>query len=128
MIGKFEVYKTAIAASVAVFTILGVYFYVQYLKMDIADLKSQLKDSEIAVANYKLENTRYKDAVALQNRKVEQMRKRENDAISKLREWKSKPAEVRYKTIYKTREVKSNECADIKNVISSVRYIDYDSL
>ncbi|MCI4436701.1 MAG: hypothetical protein JHC33_07845, partial [Ignisphaera sp.] len=52
-----------------------------------------------------------------------------NNSIAELNKWKAKPAAIKYITIPASiREIKSNDCNDTKDAITSVRNIDYSLL
>jgi len=121
-------YKNMIIATVIVMLIIGLYFYIHGLKSQIDSLRSDLKDSQIELANSKLESTRYKSALDIQNKAVEALKSNMKVQMAKLDKWKTQPPKIKYKTITKIKEVKSNECKDIKTQLDAVRHIDYNSL
>jgi len=125
----YEKIVNAIAIS-AVIAIIGAmsYFYVHSLKSEIARLKQEAKEYQVEVANYKLESIRNKSFVKSQNRKIEKWKRKSNLAEIKLEKWKNQKPEVKYKYISKIREVKSNDCKDIKNTLNAVRDINISEL
>jgi hypothetical protein len=128
MFAQLNVYKNLIVGGVIIALLLGLYFYVHSLKVQITDLRSTLKDSYIELANEKLQSARYKAALDAQNKEIEDARFNESLAKSELEKWKALPPKIKYKTITKIREVKSNDCEQIKAVIDDVRHIDFSSL
>ena len=128
MWAQIGLYKNMIIAAVIAAVVFGIYLYINSLNNDIDDLKKSLMQNQVKLANAKLESTRYKAALDSQNKDIEMLRAHTALAEAKLKKFKSKPPDVRYKVIYKTREVKSNECSDIKSVIDGVRAIDFSSL
>ena len=128
MFARLNAYKNLIVGVVIIVLIVGLYFYTHSLKVQIRELRSDLKDSYVELANSKLESSRYKSALDAQSREVELLSVDKQKADKKLAEWKAKPAEIRYNVIYKIRKVKSNECKQIKAVINSIRSINYTDL
>ncbi|MFK5937736.1 MAG: hypothetical protein QM497_04975 [Sulfurimonas sp.] len=128
MFAQLNVYKNLITGGIIIALLLGLYFYVHTLKTQITTLQSNLKDSYIEVANYKLGNERLKNSLTMQNKEVEKAKVNVSIANNKLAKWKALPTKVKYKTITKIREVKSNDCKDIKNTIDSIRNLDFNKL
>jgi len=128
MFAQLNMYKNLIVGGIVVALIVGLYFYVHSLKVQISGLRSDLKDSYVELANSKLEATRYKSALDAQSGKIEALKVNKDKADKKLAEWKAKPAEIRYNTIYKIRKVRSNDCKQIKATINSIRNIKYSDL
>jgi len=128
LLGWLSVYKNMIAVGVVVALIGGLYFYVHGLKVQIAGLRSDLKDSQLDVANSRLEVVRFKRMTDKQSDMIKAMEVDRVAKIAELSEWKSKKPEVRYKVITKIREVKSDECSDVENVLDAVRTVQYGDL
>ena len=128
MFTLFEQYKNLIVSGVTLLLLIGLYFYIHTLKTQIQDLKNQLTQNQVELANYKLESERYKNAIDIQNNKINELKISKDNALDKLNKWKALPDKIKYRTITKIREVKSNDCKDIKNTINAVRNIDYNSL
>jgi len=128
MFAQLNIYKNMIIGGVIIILIAGLYFYIHTLKSKIQDLENSLKDNQIELANSKLQSERYKNALDSQNKEIEALKLNEKLSLAKLKKWKSLPPKIKYKTITKIREVKSNECKDIKNQLDAVRHIDYNSL
>lgn len=128
MLAQLNVYKNLAIGGVVLLLALSAYFYVHDLQEQILTLNSSLKDSYIEVANEKLQSSRYKSSLDSQNKGIELSKVSQAEARDKLRKWRAKPPEVRYITITKIREVKSDECEDIRKVINSVKLIDFNSL
>lgn len=128
MFAQFTIYKNMIMAGIAGVLLVSLYFYIHGLHQDIEALKKSLLTNQVKLANSKLQSTRYKAALDSQNKEIEGLKAQRTLAESKLKKWKSKPPDVKYKVIYKVREVKSDDCKDIKNVIDTVRHFDYNSL
>jgi len=128
MLSQIGLYKNMIIAAVIAAVVFGIYLYINSLNNDIDDLKKSLMQNQVKLANTKLESTRYKAALDSQNKEIEQLRAYTTLAEAKLKKWRNRPPDIKYKVIYKTREVKSDECSDIKSVIDGVRAIDFSSL
>ena len=128
MFTLFEQYKNLIVSGVTLLLLIGLYFYIHTLKTQIQDLRSQLTQNQVELANYRLQSERYKNAIDIQNRQVNELKVSKDNALDKLSKWKALPPKIKYRTITKIREVKSNDCKDIKNTINAIRNIDYNSL
>ena len=124
----FEQYKNIIVGGVTLLLVIGLYFYIHTLKIQIQDLRSQLTQNQIELANYRLESERYKNAIDIQNKQIEKLKVSKNNALVKLNKWKLLPPKIKYRTITKIREVKSNDCKDIKRVLDSIKLIDPNKL
>jgi len=117
-----------IVGGVVVALLFGLYFYVHSMKVQISGLRNDLKDSYVELVNSKLKATRYKSALDAQSSNTETLKVNKQKVDRKLAEWKAKPAEIRYNTIYKIRKVKSNGCKQIKATINNIRHIKYNDL
>ena len=135
MFEQLKVYRGI--ASIAIIGILAIsfYFYIAGFKSEISNLKHDksklqktLEDSYLELANEKLQSTRYKSALDNQNAHIKALELNETLANAKLRKWKEQKPEVRYRTITKIREVKSDDCKKIKSVIDDIRHTDISSL
>lgn len=128
MFSLFNAYRTMIVSTVTIMLIIGLYFYIHSLKSQISDLQSSLKDSQVEIANYKLESSRLRNVLAQQSEKIEALKSDKQNALKTLAKWKELPPKVKYKTITKIREVKSDECEDIKNQLDAIKRINFSSL
>ena len=128
MFTLFEQYKNLIVSGVTLLLLIGLYFYIHTLKTQIQDLKNQLTQNQVELANYKLESERYKNAIDIQNNKINELKVSKDNALAKLNKWKALPPKIKYRTITKIREVKSNDCKDIKRVLDSIKLIDPNKL
>ena len=128
MFPQVVMYKNVILAVIVIGLLLGLYYYISQLKNDIIELKMTIKDINIELANEKLQSTRYKSALDSQNEYIDQLKA--NDALlrAKLVKWKNKPAVVRYEAIHKTKEVKSDDCKEIKTRLDFVKQLDFSEL
>ncbi len=128
MFAQFNLYKKAMLAVIAVGLVFGLYFYISGLRSDITELKMTIKDINIELANEKLQSTRYKSALDSQNEHIKQLSANDTLLRAKLIKWKNKPAIVKYETIYKIKEVKSDGCKEIKNRLDFVKQLDFSKL
>ena len=69
----------------------------------------------------KANNATAKAIIEKQNLLVELNKADYENNLKEYQNWKDKPPEVKYKEVIKYKEVKSNECEDIKAVINSIR-------
>lgn len=128
MFAQISAYKNLIIGGIIVFAIIGLYAYVHSLKADIDKLKLQISKKNTEIANRKLEVERYRNSVSIQNKKIEALEMNKESADKKLAAWKSEPKEIKYKVIYKTKEVKSDECKAIKERLDYVKHLDLNEL
>lgn len=98
------------------------------LNEEVETLTTKLNNERTSNAILEVQSASCLDSINRQNLKVEAISIDRDDAINKLEQWKSKPPKVRYEVIYKTKEVKSDKCEDIKSAINSIRSIDFSSL
>lgn len=87
------------------------------------NLTNQLNDTNNLLALSEANNINLKSSINEQNQAIEKNKIDYETKIKEFEEWKNKPVEVKYK--YITREVKSNECKDIKESIDRVRSINF---
>lgn len=128
MFAQINAYKNLIISGIIVFAIIGLYAYVHSLKTDIEDLRMQVSKKNVEIANRKLEVERYRSSLVHQNEKIEKLELDNKAADDKLTKWKNQPENIKYKVIYKTKEVKSNDCKDIKKRIDYVRHLNANEL
>ena len=128
MFAQLQIYKNLILGVAVAAAIAGLYFYISGLKSDIKDLKITVLETQNKLVNEKRQSSLYKTTLEKQSKQIEQLEAHTKIAKAKLKKWKSKPPDIKYKVIYKTREIKSNDCKDIKSTIDSIRSIDFSSL
>ena len=128
MFAQLQIYKNLILGVAVAAAIAGLYFYISGLKSDIKDLKITVLETQNKLVNEKRQSSLYKTTLEKQSKQIEQLEAHTKLAKAKLKKWKSKPPDIKYKVIYKTREIKSNDCKDIKSTIDSIRSIDFSSL
>ena len=118
-------YKSLLIGALVIFSTL---FYIYNLKSQINTLQLQVKDCYVDIANYKLSNERLKNSLNIRNSEVEDAKLNEEVADKKLKDWLAKPQKVKYKVITKIREIKSDDCKDIKQQLKAVRDFNISSL
>ena len=128
MFSQLLINKNIAFAIIASLIVAAVYLYIEALKDDIQNYQKEETALRGEIAYKTLEKERLENALEKQNREVELLRHSESIALSKLKKWQKKPPDIRYKTITKIREVKSDECKEIKDTIDAVRSIDYSLL
>ena len=128
MFGMFNAYKNMFLGGIVLVLVVGLYFYIHSLKSQISDLQSSLKDNQIELANSKLEANRLKTVLDQQNKKIKLLKIDTAKKTKVLIKWKELPPKIKYKTIIKIREVKSDECKDIKKQLDIIRHINFNSL
>jgi hypothetical protein len=98
------------------------------LNKRIDKLELQYSKCQIKYANEQRQSDLLRNALKNQSDKIEALRVANRNAHKLLDDWKNQSPVIKYKTITKIREVKSNECKDIKNTIDAIRKIDPDTL
>lgn len=87
------------------------------------NLTNQLNDRNNLLALAESNNINLKSSINEQNQAIEKNKTDYEAKLKEFEEWKNKPVEVKYQ--YITKEVKSNECKDIKDSINRVRGINF---
>lgn len=78
-------------------------------------LLEELNKANEQIVLLKSNNVSLKSSIEDQNKKIEANKNDYEEKIKQYEQWKNQPVEVKYK--YITKEVKSNECEDIKKSI-----------
>ncbi len=104
---------------IAVFLIGGAYTY--FIKSELEKVQASYLDQGKELAIEKANSITAKATIESQNNAIESQKVEYSEKLQELEDWKNKPSEVKYKEVIKYKEVKSNECEDIKNVINSIR-------
>ena len=84
------------------------------------------KDIQVLNVELVLTNTAkeaLKNEIEVQNKAVEANKNEYEIKLAEYQKWKDKPAEIKYKTVIK--EVKSDECIDIKNALDELSTIKF---
>lgn len=118
-----------ITASLLVLSIFTFqYIKIQKQETQISDLRTEIAYDKLTIEKLQSSNKEFKKTVANQNEAVSKIAIDLDEARRILDEWKAKKPEVRYEVIYKIREVKSNDCNITKDVLNSVRNLDFKRL
>jgi len=120
--------KYVIFAALIAFALLYGYVKVKKLNEHVNSLKVEMIKKDRDFAYLKLENERLLNSTNEQNKEIELLKLNEKLNLEKLKKWKKQKPEIRYKTITKFREVKSDECETLKSTIDAVKHIDFTSL
>lgn len=123
-----QIYAIITASLIALSIFTFQYIKIQKQNTIISDLRTEIAYDKLTIEKLQSSNKEFKKTVANQNEAVSKIAIDLDEARRSLDEWKRKPPEVRYEVIYKIREVKSNECEDIKSVIGGVRSLDFNEL
>ena len=95
-------------------------------EIKISNLKSDLLKTENKLLEATINNSKCKDSLSNQNSLIVSQK---IDYNTKLKAFREMPPKIRYEVIYKTtKEVKSNECEDIKSSLDDIRSLDLDKL
>lgn len=108
-----------IAFLVALLLSVGIYSRILLSQNKILTTDLITKNSLLEVE--KTKNINLNASIKNQNEKIENNQIDLDTKLKELEEWKNKPAEIKYKEIIKFKEIKSNECSDIKNIIDIIR-------
>jgi hypothetical protein len=117
-----------IAGGIVATLVVVLWVYVHNLKSLIDSLEDKISQMKTTMIYKKLEKERLENTIVSQNKSIELLRASDDEARAKLAKWKQLPPKVRYKVVYRDKEVKSNDCKDIKNVIDAVRDFDISRL
>ena len=100
---------------------LGLMLKLQSNKIEELGQTIQSLSAELVVAN--ANKATLEAAIKSQNVVIELNRNDYEAKVAKYEEWQAKPAEVKYKTIVK--EIKSDDCIDIKNALDELSTIKF---
>lgn len=110
-ISKFYNIIIVILATLLIAFSIDIYF----LKLNRESLIKELNDKNSKIVLLESNNISLKASIEVQNKKIEANKNDYDSKIKQYEKWKNQPAEIKYK--YITKEVKSNECEDIKKSI-----------
>ncbi|HKM19360.1 MAG TPA: hypothetical protein VJY14_04775 [Aliarcobacter sp.] len=124
MLDIFNGYKGFIIIGLVIF-IFTIGFFLRSVYLNLQDEIENLENEKL-ILNSKLliektNNITAKAIIDKQNKEIESKKVDYEKNIKDFEEWKNQPPETRYKEVIKYKEVKSNECEDIKNIINSIR-------
>ena len=100
---------------------LGFMLKLQSNKIEELGQTIQSLSTELVVAN--ANKATLEAAIKSQNTVIELNRNDYEAKVAEYEEWQAKPAEIKYKTIVK--EIKSDECVDIKNALDELSTIKF---
>lgn len=100
---------------------LGFMLKLQSNKIEELGQTVQSLSAELVVAN--ANKAALEAAIKSQNTVIELNRNDYEAKVAEYAEWQAKPAEIKYKTIVK--EIKSDECVDIKNALDELSTIKF---
>lgn len=86
-----------------------------FLNIDKKNITNNLNEANKKIVLLESNNISLKASIEDQNKKIEANKNNYDLKIKQYEQWKNQPAEVKYK--YITKEVRSNECEDIKKSI-----------
>ena len=108
-----------IVAVAVIFLISGAYNH--FIKSELEKVQAEYSEQSKELAIEKANNTVIKATIESQNKAIDSQKVELAEKLQELEDWKNQPPEIKYKEVIKYREVKSNECEDIKAVINSMR-------
>ena len=112
--------------------VVAIIFLSSYGYGKIEGLKEQVVVLQSKLHKAKLLSKQYEIVITRQNMAVKNISADYNRTMKELEEWKTKPPEIRYNTIYKyiPRKVVESEdsCENTKNYLDAVRSIDINKL
>lgn len=124
MLDIFNGYKGFIIIGLVIF-IFTIGFFLRSVYLNLQDEIENLENEKL-ILNSKLliektNNITAKAIIDKQNKEIESKKVDYEKNIKDFEEWKNKPQEIKYKEVIKYKEIKSNECEDIKDIINSIR-------
>ena len=124
--GWMTIYKDKVqllVVGIVVTLVLGLGFMLKLQSNKIEELSQTIQSlsAELVVAN--ANKATLEAAIKSQNTVIELNRNDYEAKVAEYEEWQAKPAEIKYKTIVK--EIKSDECVDIKNALDELSTIKF---
>lgn len=123
-----QIYAIITASLIALSIFTFQYIKIQKQEAKISDLNTEIAYDKLTIEKLQSSNKEFKKTVANQNEAVSKIAIDLDEARRSLDDWKAKKPEIRYEVIYKIREQKSNDCNTTKNVLDSIRNLDYSRL
>lgn len=114
-----KVYLIISIVLITIIVFLGTYS--KFLKNENKKLTTNINDLHLKMSIKEFEKTELKNSIKNQNIEIEKVSINLDEKMKELEEWRNKPPDIKYKEVIKIKEIKSNECADIKTVINSFR-------
>lgn len=124
--GIFTVYKDKLillGVGIVITLVIGLGFMLKLQSNKIEELSQTIQSlsAELVVAN--ANKATLEASIKSQNAVIELNRNDYEAKVAEYEEWQAKPAEIKYKTIVK--EIKSDECVDIKNALDELSTIKF---
>ena len=124
--GLMTMYKDKLillGVGIVITLVLGLGFMLKLQSNKIEELSQTIQSlsAELVVAN--ANKATLEAAIKSQNVVIELNRNDYEAKVTEYEEWQAKPAEIKYKTIVK--EIKSDECVDIKNALDELSTIKF---
>ena len=124
--GWMTLYKDKIlllVGGIVITLVIGLGFMLKLQSNKIEELSQTIQSlsAELVVAN--ANKATLEAAIKSQNAVIELNRNDYEAKVAEYEEWQAKPAEIKYKTIVK--EIKSDECIDIKNALDELSTIKF---
>ena len=112
-----------LGVGIVIALVIGLGFMLKLQSNKIEELGQTIQSlsAELVVAN--ANKATLEAAIKSQNTVIELNRNDYEAKVAEYKEWQAKPAEVKYKTVIK--EVKSDECIDIKNALDELSTIKF---
>ena len=112
-----------LGVGIVITLVIGLGFMLKLQSNKIEELSQTIQSlsAELVVAN--ANKATLEAAIKSQNAVIELNRNDYEAKVAEYEEWQAKPAEVKYKTIVK--EIKSDECVDIKNALDELSTIKF---
>ena len=112
-----------LGVGIVITLVIGLGFMLKLQSNKIEELSQTIQSlsAELVVAN--ANKATLEAAIKSQNTVIELNRNDYEAKVTKYEEWQAKPAEIKYKTIVK--EIKSDECVDIKNALDELSTIKF---
>ena len=112
-----------LGVGVVITLVIGLGFMLKLQSNKIEELGQTIQSlsAELVVAN--ANKATLEAAIKSQNAVIELNRNDYEAKVAEYEEWQAKPAEIKYKTIVK--EIKSDECVDIKNALDELSTIKF---
>ena len=112
-----------LGVGIVITLVIGLGFMLKLQSNKIEELSQTIQSlsAELVVAN--ANKATLEAAIKSQNVVIELNRNDYEAKVAEYEEWQAKPAEIKYKTIVK--EIKSDECVDIKNALDELSTIKF---
>ena len=112
-----------LGVGIVITLVIGLAFMLKLQSNKIEELSQTIQSlsAELMVAN--ANKATLEAAINSQNVVIELNRNDYEAKVAEYEEWQAKPAEIKYKTIVK--EIKSDECVDIKNALDELSTIRF---